>query len=213
MIELEGRDMDVPLSALGERQASALGRWFCEQRERPTAIVASPFARAYHTARAIADEMGDTCELVIDERLREKEFGSLDRLTRAGITAKFPHEAEQRARIGKFYYRPPGGESWCDVALRIRSLLEHLATAYRGERVLLVSHQVVVLCARYVIEHLDEETILAIDAKGDVVNCGLTSYRGSDDGSVELEAYNFAAPMDETATPVTDSPDRTGARA
>ena len=46
---------------------------------------------------------------VADERLREKEFGCLDRLTRAGITASFPEEARRRADVGKFYYRPPGG--------------------------------------------------------------------------------------------------------
>jgi probable phosphoglycerate mutase len=48
----------------------------------------------------------------IDERLREKEFGILDRLTRAGIEEQFPDQAEFRRLLGKFYHRPPGGESW-----------------------------------------------------------------------------------------------------
>ena len=35
----------------------------------------------------------------------------------------YPDEAKRRDLLGKFYYRPPGGESWADVALRIRSVL------------------------------------------------------------------------------------------
>jgi len=35
-------------------------------------------------------------------------------------------EAARRARLGKLYYRPPGGESWADVALRLRSFLSEL---------------------------------------------------------------------------------------
>jgi len=204
--------MDVPLSELGERQAVALGAWFGKQTEHPTSVLASPFVRAHETARLMVGAMRATCELVVDERLREKEFGSLDRMTRVGILQKYPHEAEQRARIGKFYYRPPGGESWCDVAFRVRSLLEHLTTAYAGERVLLVTHQVLVMCARYVIEHLDEQAVLAIDTAGDVVNCGLTTYV-SRDGGVDLATYNFVAPLEEAATSVTASPDKPGVRA
>jgi hypothetical protein len=42
--------------------------------------------------------------------------------------------------------------------------------------VLISSHQVVVLCMRYLLENLDEAQILAIDAEGDVANCGVTEY-------------------------------------
>ena len=58
-----------------------------------------------------------------DERLRERDFGAFDGMTGAGIREQYPDEAKRRDLLGKFYYRPPGGESWADVALRIRSLL------------------------------------------------------------------------------------------
>lgn len=204
------REMDVPLSPLGEQQARALGTWFRHQPDRPTLIVASPYLRARHTAEIVAAKLANAT-LRIDERLREKEMGSLDRLTRAGIVARFPREAELRARLGKFYYRPPGGESWCDVLFRVRAALDHLRAARPDERVLLVAHQVVVLCARVAIEHLDEQGILAIDARADIVNCGITSYVANAHGDLELTAYNIAAPLDETATPVTAEPERGGA--
>ena len=48
MIDLAHRDVDVPLSALGERQARALGRWFGQLSplQRPTVILTSPYVRA-----------------------------------------------------------------------------------------------------------------------------------------------------------------------
>ncbi|CAN5787863.1 histidine phosphatase family protein [soil metagenome] len=205
MIEIQGRDMDVPLSPLGEQQARALGHWFQQQEVRPTLILASPYARAAQTAVLIGQAIGTTT--VVDERLREKEFGRLNRLTRAGIIARFPEEAEERGKVGKFYYRPPGGESWCDVLLRVRSVVDHIRMSYANERVVIVAHQVIVLCARYVLERLEEQTLLAIDAAGDVANCGLTTYLGDEAGTLTLASYNFVAPLEATDTPVTVAPD------
>src|SRR5437868_1052389 len=89
------------------------------------------------------------------------------------LSALGEDQAEARARSGKFYYRPPGGESWCDVILRLRSVLDTLSLhhAEPGSRVLVVAHQVIVLCLRYLIEGMSEEEILAIDRAGDVANC------------------------------------------
>jgi len=54
-----------------------------------------------------------------DERLRDRDQGILEFLTRRAIITSYPAEAERRGRLGDFYYRPPGGESWADVALRL----------------------------------------------------------------------------------------------
>jgi broad specificity phosphatase PhoE len=148
---------------------------------------------------------------VVDERLREKEFGVLDRLTRAGIVARFPAEAARRRDVGKFYYRPPGGESWCDVILRLRSLVDMMQLDYRRERILVVAHQVVVLCFRYLLERMSEAEFLKIDAEKDVANCSVTSYRfvrtAEGRGEMALERYNFVAPLEEAREPVTREPD------
>jgi broad specificity phosphatase PhoE len=104
----------------------------------------------------------------LDERLREKEFGMLDRLTATGIKTLHPEQAESRRHFGKFYYRPPSGESWCDVILRLRSALDTISLHHAGRRVLVLTHQVVVLCFRYLLEDLTEEQLLNIDREGDV---------------------------------------------
>jgi probable phosphoglycerate mutase len=212
MIDIAERDADVPLSAQGRKQSEALGRWFAARpaNERPTMLFVSPYRRAMETARAIREARGlaaDASETV-DERVREKEFGVLDRLTREGIALKFPDQAELRARLGKFYYRPPGGESWTDVILRLRSLCDTLSLHYAapGSRVLIVAHQVIVLCLRYLIDELDEKQILAIDAEGDIANCGVTEYV-LDGARLVLERYNFSAPIEEEGAPVTKEPD------
>ncbi|MDQ2667250.1 MAG: histidine phosphatase family protein, partial [Gemmatimonadota bacterium] len=162
VIDIAGRDVDVPLSAAGELQASALGRWFAArpEDERPCIVLVSPYLRARHTAALIEEAGGVTnpSTVIVDERLREKEFGILDRLTRIGIEQRFPEQAEMRARLGKFYHRPPGGESWVDVILRLRSVVDTISLHHSGpgKRVLIVAHQVIVLCFRYLLEGLDE---------------------------------------------------------
>jgi broad specificity phosphatase PhoE len=219
-IETGGRDVDVPLSQLGERQSCALGRWFADlpEAERPEVIFCSPYLRARQTAKLICQHGHfDAPAPIIDERLREKEFGILDRLTRHGIERFHPDQAELRRVLGKFYHRPPGGESWCDVILRLRGALDTIALHHAGARVMIVAHQVVVLCMRYLLENMDEQAILDIDRLADVANCGLTEYAFDPGcgrhGGLVLRQYNLVAPMEAEGTPVTAEPDAvTGAR-
>jgi broad specificity phosphatase PhoE len=222
-VETAARDVDVPLSPLGERQADALGTWFAAlpRDNRPEIVHSSPYIRACQTGERIlaalrerrrAHDRGDEAiDCVRDERLREKEFGILDRLTPLGIRAKYPELAEQRRHVGKFYFRPPGGESWCDVVLRLRSFLDMLTREHRRERVLVVGHQVTVNCLRYLLERLDETQILAIDRRGDVPNCGITAYefdpRAGRHGKLVLRLENLVAPLRAAGTPVTAAPD------
>src|SRR5918998_545253 len=216
MIDIDLRDVDVPLSDLGFEQAEAAGRWFAAlpENERPEVILSSPYIRARQTAEAICKAgalAGGPARTIVDERLREREFGVFDRLTTLGIREQFPEEAEHRRRLGKFYHRPPGGESWADVILRLRSALDTISLHFADRRVLIVCHQVVVLCFRYILEELDEARILAIDKEGDVVNCGLCQYEFEPDDEKDcvpkLVCYNFAAPLIEEDAPVTSEPD------
>ena len=215
-IDIAERDVDVPLSQLGEAQSCALGRWFqsLPEAEKPDVVLSSPYLRARRTADIIRECGGFSASAhrpTPDERLREKEFGILDRLTGAGIRELHPDQAEFRRLLGKFYHRPPGGESWCDVILRLRSAIDTLSLHYAERRVLIVSHQVVVLCLRYLLECMTEAEILAIDAAGDVANCSVTEYRLDcslgPNGELKLARYNFVAPLERAGAPVTTEPD------
>lgn len=211
-IALDHRDVDVPLSDLGREQARALGHWFADGQEgvRPQAILCSPYVRAVQTAELFREAGGCAQDLGIslDERLREKEFGILDGLTGAGIRQLQPEQAHFRKVLGKFYHRPPGGESWVDVIFRLRALLDTISLHYAGQRVMIVAHQVVVLCLRYVLENLTEAQILDIDAQGDVANCSVTQYRfDPDTAQLLLDRYNALAPLEREGTPATRAPD------
>src|SRR5688572_23952945 len=215
-IAVDVRDVDVPLSALGHRQGAALGRWFgaLPEAERPQVLLSSPYLRARETAQEIVAAQGmapDSKPLLVDERLREREFGILDRLTTEGVQALHPDQAEHRRLLGKFYHRPPGGESWADVILRLRSALDTISLHFADRRVLIVCHQVVVLCFRYILEEMDEARILAVDKEGDVVNCGVCEYAFEPDDArlcvPKLSRYNFAAPLIEEHAAVTSEPD------
>ena len=161
-LDIAERDMDVPLSDLGRRQAAAVGSWLggLSAHDQPDVVVTSPYLRAVETARVALEAAGSSAPVHHDERLREREFGILDLLTRRGVTAKFPSESARRDRLGKFYYRPPGGESWVDVALRLRSLRDSLVREYPDQRVLLVTHEVPIILMHYLLEHLDEAAAL-----------------------------------------------------
>ena len=212
-IDIAERDIDVPLSPLGREQSTALGHWFGElpPSRRPEVVITSPYVRARETTRLLMESAGldrHKVRVRVDERLREKEFGILDRLTVLGIHERYPELAAQRGHVGKFYFRPPGGESWCDVILRLRSVLEMVTREHNGQRVLVVAHQVIVNCMRYLIECMEEHEVLALDKQGDVPNCGVTSYEHDPlSDSLVLDLANFVAPLREAGAPVTVEPD------
>lgn len=208
-LDLQERDADVPLSPAGEQQADAVGRYLAglDASIRPSLVLSSPFRRAYDTAGIALRVAGlDDAERLVDERLRERELGVFDGLTGVGIREHFPDEADQRRRVGKFYYRPPGGESWCDVALRVRSVLVSLRGELVGERVWAFTHQAVIMNFRLVLERLTERELLELDRSTPLANCSLTGYRWAG-GRPELVRCNDTAAVDAHPAPVTEEPE------
>jgi broad specificity phosphatase PhoE len=208
-LDIVDRDMDVDLSELGVRQAEAFGDWLASQPDddRPDVVVTSPYVRAARTAAIVADRAGLDAEIIPDERLREREFGILDLLTHQGIVAAFPDEAERRARVGKFYYRPPGGESWVDLALRLRSLRDSLVREHADRRVLVVTHEVPIIIMRYLIERLDERAALELSRAARIANCSLTTFVRDGDARLRLDLDAWTAQLEEQRAPITEETD------
>jgi glucosyl-3-phosphoglycerate phosphatase len=207
VIEVPARDADVNLSGTGQEQAKALGTALARIAEdlRPDAVVSSPYARALQTAEIAVETAGWPVKVRSDERLRDRELGILDRLTRLGVEKRFPEEAERREWLGKMYYRPPGGESWADVALRLRSVLDELNNLGTGHRVMLVCHDAVILLFRYVLEGMNEKELLDLAASTSVLNASLTRYvRPSGEGPWTLESFNVADHLTEQGVTVTE---------
>jgi broad specificity phosphatase PhoE len=206
-LDLDIRDPDVPLSDTGRSQAEALGRYLARlpEDERPTAVLSSPFTRALTTAQLAT--AGLDVRVRTDERLRERDLGAFDRMTGAGIREQYPDEAGRRDLLGKFYYRPPGGESWADVALRIRSLLATEALRHDCDRLLVVAHQAVIMVFRYVLEELTEQELLAVDKEEQVANASVTRYEIGVGGELELVSFNTVDHLVAESEDVTEEPD------
>ena len=211
-LDLDQRDAYVALSDMGQGQADGVAAWLAGAGAAapPDLVISSPYRRARETAERVVS--GLDVDLLFDERLRERDLGVFDGLTGLGIRSRYPEEAERRKKLGKFYYQPPSGESWCDVVLRVRSLLQDLRHGYDGARLWLVTHQAVIMSFRYALEGLSEEELLEIDRKIQIPNASMTTYRRDGD---RLELLDFAdtTAVDETEAEVThEEPQASGQR-
>jgi broad specificity phosphatase PhoE len=207
VIEVGSRDADVELSPTGVEQATALGRGLepLLDDDVPTLIWSSTYVRAQQTAQLSLEAAGIGLPVRLDERLRDRELGVLDLLTWKGVVNRFPGEAERRQWLGKFYHRPPGGESWADVVLRVRSFLTDLASLPEGTRVVVFCHDALVLTFRYICEGLTEAEVLDIGAATPVKNVSITRLQRGSDGWV-LKTFNDVSHLEQSEAPVTQHP-------
>ena len=170
------RNADVRLSGVGEKQAAKTAVGLKKDYGNFDLIFASPFRRACHTARIIARRF-PKARFVIEERVREKEFGIADGLTPEEIKGRFPYEFERKQKEKKYYYRPIGGESYPDVNLRVWSFLSSMVREYSGKNILVVCHSAVMLSFRKLMEKFTEAELLEIDRTDDLKNCAVLSYK------------------------------------
>lgn len=183
------RDVDTPLTPLGVQQAIATGQFL--SKDSFDVIFSSPYMRTLQTSQHIAEQLPAVPRIILEERIREIEFGVLDGLTHQGVRERYPEEWARREREGKYWYRPPGGESRPDVALRVHSFLGTLTRDYRQRKVLVVCHSVVVLIFRRLLERWDEAKYMEVDSEDDVLNCGITTYRyDPETHRLNLDCYN-----------------------
>jgi len=183
---LTGPDAAVELTDLGRAQSAALGRWLTNRKL--DVVVTSPYVRARETARIALAEFSteDRPAVRVDERLRDRELGVLEMMTRATIRRNYPEEQRRRDWIGDFRYRPPGGESMADVALRVRSFLSDARPRYDGERVLVVGHDATIAMLRLAIEDLSDVEAYGI---GPIRNASVTRWVADGD-RLRLAEFN-----------------------
>jgi len=127
-----------PLDAEGEQQAAALAgrlaRWHAAVPF--SAVLSSPTRRTRQTADVIGAAIG--LPVVEAPDLIEADFGEWEGRSAAEVLQKWP--ADYAAWITAPGGSPPGGESFDDVARRVRRVRDELIRAHAGERIVLVSH-------------------------------------------------------------------------
>ncbi len=120
---------DVALTELGREHARGVQRTEYAGMHFDV-IFTSDTQRAYETATLIFE--GTVTPIVKDSRLRECDYGDFEGRSRADM-----EKARAKAITAPF----PNGESYEQVAERMRSFLNDLAAHHDGERVMVIGHQ------------------------------------------------------------------------
>ena len=122
---LQGR-CDIPLNALGRRQAARSGELLANflaisgATPQQFAFTASPLPRARETMEIMRAELGvPPQDYTIDARLAELSFGKWEGLTYKEVRALDRSVLATRER-DKWTFQPPGGESYAQLLVRVR---------------------------------------------------------------------------------------------
>jgi glucosyl-3-phosphoglycerate phosphatase len=132
------RALHTPLTSAGFAQADAMGRalapWFAGQ---PVPILWSSSAgRALQTLAIITEHIGaDWHQTKADDRLQEIDVGDWSERTYAEIAAECGPIVDEEYRL--FAVKPPGGEWYDDIAVRLSSWIED-AIAEPGDAIVLM---------------------------------------------------------------------------
>ena len=127
---------DVPLTALGRRQAQEL-KGYILRTYAVDAVCASDLQRAADTVRPVAEAL--RLPLCLEEALREIDGGAWDGMPVEEIARVYPSDyALWRADIGRA--RCTGGESMAELQARAVAAAERIAARYAGKTVLVGTH-------------------------------------------------------------------------
>ena len=130
-----GAESDVDLSALGERQAAALGLWLRDLR--PDVVVSSAMLRARRTAAAAAEAC--TVPHAIEPLLHERRVGVLSGQPFDTVSGLWADTVAAWSR-GDIDYTTPDAESYREVRQRALLAWSRLLEAHAGKRVVVVAH-------------------------------------------------------------------------
>jgi alpha-ribazole phosphatase len=119
---------DVPLNALGRRQAGSIAAYLREH-ESPEALYASDLVRARETASIIGQQIN--LPVITDSRLRELNFGIWEGLTFSEVYRDYPTEFDDWFQ-NTLAFKVPGGESFQQLLNRSLQVLGEIAARHAG---------------------------------------------------------------------------------
>ena len=155
------------LTEKGREQARAVGRELAARL--PEVLIVSTMQRTRDTA----EEIGKFVEIapIFDEDWIEASFGKWDGLTPDEVEEQFPEEF--KAWVSDAWYPQGGGEPYAAVAERAGIALNKVAAEYPGQKVAIVTHNVVVKGAVCVALQTPIDSIFHVD----VAPCSITTIK------------------------------------
>ena len=126
---------DVDINEKGIKQAEKI-KIALNEVEFDT-VISSPLKRAVHTAQIISGKNDN--EIIIENRLRELNFGAWEGLSVKEVKEKYKVEFESWHKDW-INYSLPQGESYIELYNRVKMSLEKILTENKDKKILLVSH-------------------------------------------------------------------------
>lgn len=165
-------DADIWITNYGVWQAIKTGN-FLAKKDPFDVCISSEHTRNLQMDAYFDSQFKYKYKTITDERLRERNFGIFHGLTDKEIKKRDPTAYDNWNRLGRYSYRPPGGENYPDVERRVKTFLEELSKNYGGKNILVLTHQITQKMFKKVLEDLNEEKVLKLQ----IPNCGIHEYK------------------------------------
>jgi len=189
-------DHAVPLTEQGRLQAEQTGLALKERYGTFDAVYDSGYLRTIQTRELLlkpyTPEELESVKIRHSHLIREREAGYTFDMTAAEANMNFPWLKEYFHTFGRFYARPPGGQSQADVCTMVHHFLGQMYQRRVNQKVLVVTHGHTTRAFRFNLENwtaarYEEE----MDRGCSVSNCGVTEYRYNEASRrLELTAFN-----------------------
>lgn len=158
--------IDIDLSENGFKQALKLANFF--EYKNIKLIYTSPLKRCLRTAYIIKEKT--KCDIIVDDRLKERSFGIFESLSWEEIEEKYPKEAFLFLK-DPFNYKVKGGESFLEIYERVSNFFKNIEFK---DNLLIVAHGGI---NRVIIKYLlglENEKILSISQDFACINYFIT---------------------------------------
>lgn len=195
------------LTELGRQQAARAGE-FLKSEFFANGIgfdryVTSEYTRAMETAGCL---QLPNAEWLCDFYLTERDWGELDHYAQNEREARFGSDLRRR-EVEPFFWRPPNGESFAQLGLRVDRVLHTLHRECGDKRVILVCHGEVMRAFQVRLERMSQvrfkELIFSERHEDRIHNCQVLHYTRRDPATGKLAPYaNWKRAIRPTDEPV-----------
>ena len=186
---------NMPLSKNGQKQARLTGQALRKQYGTFDHIYHSGMRRVNETAEGILEAYtpAERSRMPVNHnlRIRERDPGYTYGMTAEEADAAFPWLQRHFEVVGKFFGRPPGGESVADVALRVGPFFKKINAENAGESLLIITHGGVISSFRYYIEGWSYRQARELVGEASSACCGVTVFEyGEEKDGLVLREHN-----------------------
>lgn len=191
-------DHEIPLTDHGLDQARQTGVYLRDRFGPPDYVYHSGYRRTIETAENVLNAFTqleqDKIHVRMNPFIRERDPGYTYDMTAAEAKKHFPWLEDYWKTFGGFMARPPGGESLCDVAQRVRMFYDSLKIHRPGQKVWVFSHGGTIRSLRFVLERWHYRHALKWAPGQSPKNCGITLYEhDASIGRLVMREYNTVA--------------------